>query len=81
VLAAASTDRDKVTSRDAVRAVMCSLTQVSRFRTVVQFLSRAERDAARAVWEAVVRGDRDGSAEDAGGEVEQAARTWGFTDA
>ena len=76
----ASTDRDKVPSRDAVRAVMCALTRVSRFRTVVQFLSRAERDAARAVWDAVVQGDGDGSAEDAEGEVEQAARTWGFTD-
>ncbi|KAH9993854.1 hypothetical protein BJV77DRAFT_997204 [Russula vinacea] len=76
----AFTDRDKVPSRDAVRAVMCALTRVSRFRTVVQFLSRAERDAARAVWDAVVQGDGDGSAEDAEGEVEQVARTWGFTD-
>ncbi|KAH9993852.1 hypothetical protein BJV77DRAFT_1067114 [Russula vinacea] len=33
--AGASTDRAKVTSRDAVWAVMCFLTQLSRFRTVV----------------------------------------------
>jgi hypothetical protein len=61
---------------------MCSLTQVSRFRTVVQFLSRAERDAARVVWDAVVRGTGDGSAEGTEEEdVEEAARMWGFTDA
>ena len=80
--AGASADRDRVevSSRDAVRTVMCSLSRVSRFRTVVQFLSRAERNAARAVWEAVVRGAGDSSAEDAG-DVEEAARTWGFTDA
>jgi len=62
---------------------MCSLTQVSRFRTVVQFLSRAERNAARVVWDTVVRGTGDGSAEGAEAEedVEEAARMWGFTDA
>ena len=54
---------------------MCSLTQVSRFRTVVQFLSRAERNAARAVWNAAVNGSAEG-AED----IEEAARMWGFTD-
>jgi hypothetical protein len=59
---------------------MCSLSRVSRFRTVVQFLSRAERDAARAVWEGAVPGTGDGGAEDAE-EVEEAARTWGFTEA
>jgi len=42
----------------------------------VQFLSRAERSAARAVWEAVVQGTGDDSAE-----VEEAARMWGFTGA
>lgn len=77
-------DRDQVAFRDAVavRKIMCSLTQVSRFRTVVQFLSRAERNAARVVWDAVVRGTGDGSAEGAEEEdVEEAARMWGFTDA
>ncbi|KAF8470420.1 hypothetical protein DFH94DRAFT_209695 [Russula ochroleuca] len=74
VLAGASANTDNITSRDAVRAVMCSLARVSRFRTVVQFLSRAERDAARAAWEAVVQGDGGD------GEVEEAARLWGFTD-
>ena len=80
--AGASTNGEKVevSSRDAVRTVMCSLSRVSRFRTVVQFLSRAERSAARAVWDAVVRGAGNSNAEDAG-EVEEAARTWGFTDA
>ena len=68
--------------RDAVRKIMCSLTLVSRFRTVVQFLSRAERNAARVVWDAVVRGTGDGSAEGAEKDyVEEAARMWGFTDA
>ena len=56
---------------------MCSLAQVSRFRTVVQFLSRAERNAARVVWNDVVRDTGDGSAEG----VEEAARMWGFTGA
>lgn len=60
---------------------MCSLSRVSRFRTVVQFLSMAERNAAHAVWEAVVRGGGIGSAGDAEGELKEAARTWGFTDA
>jgi hypothetical protein len=59
---------------------MCSLSRVSRFKTVVQFLSRTERDAARAVWEAVVRNASDGSAEDTDEGVGEAARTWGFTD-
>ncbi|KAI0271198.1 hypothetical protein BGY98DRAFT_937076 [Russula aff. rugulosa BPL654] len=63
--------------RDAVRKIMCSLAQVSRFRTVVQFLSRAERNAARVVWTDVVRDTGDGSAEG----VEEAARMWGFTEA
>ncbi|KAF8490446.1 hypothetical protein F5888DRAFT_1741290 [Russula emetica] len=80
IAAAASAD---VRFRDAVRKIMCSLTQVSRFRTVVQFLSRAERNAARVVWDVVVRGTGDGSAEGAEAEedVEEAARMWGFTDA
>ena len=56
---------------------MCSLTQVSRFRTVVQFLSRTERNAARTVWDSVVGGGVEG----AGVDVEEAARIWGFTDA
>ena len=76
MLATASADSDHVASRDAVRKIMCSLTQVSRFRTVVQFLSRAERNAARAVWDAAVDGSAEG-AED----IEEAARMWGFTDA
>jgi len=67
--------------RDAVRKIMCSLTLVSRFRTVVQFLSRAERNAARVVWDAVVPGTEDGSAEGTEEDVEEAARMWGFTDA
>jgi hypothetical protein len=68
--------------RDAVRKIMCSLALVSRFRTVVQFLSRAERNAARVVWDAVVRGTGDSSAEGVEeGDVEEAARMWGFTDA
>jgi hypothetical protein len=69
--AAASTDRD------AIRKIIYSLTRVSRFRTVVQFLSRAERNAARVVWDDVVRDSGDGIAEG----VEEAARLWGFTDA
>jgi hypothetical protein len=62
---------------------MCSLTRVSRFRTVVLFLSREERKAARVVWNAVVRRDAgvDGSAEGVEEGVEEAARMWGFTDA
>jgi len=67
------------TDRDAVRKIMCSLTVVSRFRTVVQFLSRAERNAARVVWDAVVRDAGDGSPEGAEEGVEEAARMWGFT--
>lgn len=63
--------------RGAVRKIMCSLTRVSRFRTVVLFLSRAERNAARVVWDDVVRDSGDSSAEG----VEEAARMWGFTDA
>lgn len=43
----------------------------------MQFLSRAERNAARVVWDDVVRDSGDGSAEG----VEEAARLWGFTDA
>jgi hypothetical protein len=61
---------------------MCALTRVSRFRTVVLFLSRAERDAARVVWDDVVRGIGDDvSAEGAEENVGEAARMWGFTDA
>jgi hypothetical protein len=57
---------------------MYALTRVPRFKTVVQFLSKAERDAARAVWDAVVRGTDDALAEDA--EVGEAAHVWGFRD-
>ncbi|KAI9511085.1 hypothetical protein F5148DRAFT_1281149 [Russula earlei] len=66
---------------DAVRAreFMCALTQVPRFRTVAQFLSRAERSAARAVWETVVQGSGSADAEDAR-ELADAARIWGFAD-
>ncbi len=81
VLAAASADRDQVASRDAVREVMFSLTQVSRFRTVVQFLSRAERNATRVVWDTVVRGAQDGNADGEEEKIKDAARMWGFTDA
>ncbi|KAI0293581.1 hypothetical protein BC826DRAFT_1014929 [Russula brevipes] len=73
---AATLERHEAVSRDAVRAFMCTLTRVPRFRTVVQFLSGAERSAARAVWEAVVQSTGNDSAE-----VEEAARTWGFADA
>jgi Potential Monad-binding region of RPAP3 len=66
-------------SPDAVRAYMCALTRVPRFKTVAQFLSRAERGAARVVWDAVVRSTDDTRAEDP--EVAEAARVWGFTDA
>jgi hypothetical protein len=66
------------TSPDAVRAYMCALTRVPRFKTVAQFLSRAEQDAARAVWEAVVRSTDDAHAEDV--EVAEAAHVWGFSD-
>ena len=71
--AAAATPAD----RDAVRTTMCSLTRVSRFRTVVQFLSRTERNAARVVWDDVVRDTGDGG----GDNVEEAARMWGFAGA
>jgi hypothetical protein len=74
-------DGDQVAFRDPVREIMCSLTQVSRFRTVVQFLSRAERNAARVVWDTVVRSSGDSGAEGAEEDVEEAARLWGFTDA
>ena len=57
---------------------MCALTRVPRFKTVAQFLSRAEQDAARAVWEAVVRSTDDAHAEDV--EVAEAAHVWGFSD-
>jgi hypothetical protein len=70
-----SEQREAPVSRDTVRAFMCALTRVSRFRTVVQFLSRAERSAAHTVWEAVAQGGGDAS------DTEEAARMWGFTDA
>ena len=62
--------------RDAVRVreFMCALTQVPRFRTVVQFLSRAERSSARAVWEAVVQGAGNAITDDEA----DAAPKWGF---
>lgn len=59
---------------------MCALTRVPRFRIVVLFLSRAERSAARDVWEAVVQDAGDTGADDAE-EVKEAGRTWGFADA
>jgi hypothetical protein len=46
----------------------------------VQFLSKAERNTARAVWEAVAQSAADGSMKDENDEVEEAARTWGFMD-
>ncbi|KAI0245886.1 hypothetical protein BJV78DRAFT_1365156 [Lactifluus subvellereus] len=66
------------TSLDAVRAYMCALTRVPRFKIVARFLSRAERDAARAVWEAVMGSTDDARAEDV--EVAEAAHVWGFSD-
>jgi hypothetical protein len=66
-----------VTSPDAVREYMYALTRVPRFKTVVQFLSRVEQDAAHAVWDAVVWGTDDAH-EDA--EVGEAAHVWGFRD-
>jgi hypothetical protein len=57
---------------------MCALTRVTRFKTVVQFLSRTEWSAARAVWEAVIaQGEGDAGA----GDIEEAARLLGFADA
>ena len=56
---------------------MCALTRVERFRTVVLFLSSAERSAARAVWDAVVR-DASGAGKVA--ELEEAAHMWGFAE-
>ena len=56
---------------------MCALTRVERFRTVVLFLSSAERSAARAVWDAVVR---DASGAGNAAELEEAARMWGFAE-
>lgn len=53
---------------------MCALTRVQRFRTVVLFLSSAERSAARAVWDAAVRGTGNAA------ELEEAARMWGFAE-
>ncbi|KAI0256991.1 hypothetical protein BJV78DRAFT_1150863 [Lactifluus subvellereus] len=66
------------TSPDAVRAYMCALTRVPRFKIVARFLSRTERDAARAVWEAVVRSTDDARAEDVA--VGEAAHVWGSSD-
>jgi hypothetical protein len=65
-------------SPDAVREYMYELTRVPRFKTVVQFLSRAERDAARAVWDAVVRSTDEPPEEDA--EVAEVVHVWGFRD-
>ena len=56
---------------------MCALTRVERFRTVVLFLSSAERSAARAVWDAVVR---DASGAGNAAELEEAAHMWGFAE-
>ena len=56
------------------REFMCELTRVSRFRTVVRFLSASERGAASALWEAVVLGTGDGQDAD----IAEAARAWGF---
>jgi hypothetical protein len=80
VLAAAAPpeQREATESRDTVRDFMCALTRVPRFKTVVLFLSRTEWSAARALWEAVVaRGEGDAGA----GDIEEAARVWGFADA
>jgi len=59
---------------------MCALTRVQRFKTVVLFLSGAERGAARAVWDAVVRDARDASDVGDAKELEEAARMWGFAE-
>ena len=59
---------------------MCALTRVQRFRTVLLFLSGAERSAARAVWDAVVRDVGDASVAGNAKELEEAARMWGFAE-
>ncbi|KAH9966152.1 hypothetical protein BJV74DRAFT_289932 [Russula compacta] len=82
--AAADSEQHESTSRDTVKAFMCALARVPRFRTVVQFLSRAERSAARAVWDAVTQdtGDDDASVVGDAEEVEEkVAHTWGFAHA
>ena len=60
----------------AAREYMCTLTRVPRFQTVVRFLSASERGAARALWEAVVRGAGDAQDTD----VAEAAQAWGFAE-
>jgi Potential Monad-binding region of RPAP3 len=66
-----------VASPADIRICMCALTGVPRFKTVAQFLSKAERDAARAVWETVIRSTDAAGADDA--EVAEATLAWGFT--
>jgi len=80
VLAAGPEHAEATPPRDTVRAYMYALTRVQRFRTVVLFLSSAERSTARAVWDAVVRDARDASAVGNAEELEGAARMWGFAE-
>ena len=77
---AAGPEHTEATPRDTVRAYMCALTRVQRFKTVVLFLSSAERNAARAVWDAVVRDAGDASGAGNTKELEDAARMWGFAE-
>jgi len=80
VLAAGPEHAEATPRDDTVRAYMCALTRVQRFRTVVLFLSSAERSAARAVWDAVVRDAGDASGAGNAKELEEAARMWGFAE-
>ena len=48
-----SSEREQEEKITFIRAFMFSLTQVPRFRTVVMFLSRQEKELAKGVWEGV----------------------------
>ena len=50
VLSASEEQQEKIT---VIRSFMFSLTHVPRFRTVVMFLSRQEKELAKNVWEGV----------------------------
>ena len=63
------------TSPDAVREYIYALTRVPQFKTVVQFLSRAEQDATCAMWDTVVWGTDNTRKGDV--EVGEAAHVWG----
>jgi len=57
---------------------MCALTREQQFKTAVLFLSSAERNAACAVQDAVMRDPGDASGAENAKELEEAARMWGF---